>query len=188
MTVALVFGQLLSSSAVAFFPEAGSFGVQSHGMEQISGGTVYGAVLLDGTEVLGPLVVEGDLSSKGSKIRELTVNGSACLRGTAIEGKARINGFLSTQSCRFEDEVEINGLNALFQGTLIKSLRLYPAPQAQTVRLSRRTRVKGNIVFEGGNGQVIMDDSSNIQGKVLGGRVVPLKDYSESLELFPQGV
>lgn len=149
-------------------------GMGKYGVEVIDSIDGAGLVKLQGTSVKDVLV-SGSLVSQGAKLGSLQIQGEANLRDTTVAGETTITGFLQTHSSTFEKPVSVCTGKALFTHTKIHSITVRKEPSfkgKQIIELKQGTTVAGNVHFESGKGEVHIDASSRIEGKVTGGKVI----------------
>jgi hypothetical protein len=149
-------------------------GVGNYGEETIDSMKGEGLVKLNGTNVTA-LQVSGSLVSKDAKLGSLTILGEANLRDTTIAEESDIIGFLQTHSSHFQKALSISSQKAIFTRTKIQSLTVRKEPSykgKQVIELKQGSIVYGPIHFESGKGEIQLDASSRIEGKVTGGKVI----------------
>ena len=149
-------------------------GVGNYGVEFIDSIEGAGLVKLQGTSVKD-LQMQGSLLSKDAKLGSITILGEANLRDTIISGETTITGAVQTHSSTFEKPVIVCTKKALFTRTKLHSITMRQEPSykgKQIIELKQGTTVTGPIHFESGKGEVHIDPSSRIDGKVTGGKVI----------------
>ncbi|MBS0624551.1 MAG: hypothetical protein JSS32_00700 [Verrucomicrobia bacterium] len=147
---------------------AGSFG--SEFIDSISGA---GLVKLNGTQVEN-LKIDGSLISKDAKLGSISVQGEVNLRDSVVSGKTHVIGYVTSQGSSFQN-LTISTPKATFTKTRIDSLTVQSVPSykgKQVLELKQGTIVSGPITFESGKGEVLVDSTSRIEGKVSGGKVI----------------
>jgi len=134
---------------------------------------LQGYVSLMDVTVGGDSIIEGLLQAKKSKFTgNIKVKGSANLKASRVFGKTSIVGALEVENSRFRD-IEITAKQAVFNQSQARSLTIKPTQNMpQRIYLQGGTLIRGNIVFESGNGEVIKSDQARIQGQVIGGQIV----------------
>lgn len=149
-------------------------GVGNYGEETIDSVQGEGLVKLSGTRV-EDLHVNGSLVSKDAKLGSLIILGEANLRDTTVSGSTDIIGFLQTHGSHFQKNLSVCTQKAIFTRTKIESLTVRKEPSykgKQIIELKQGSVVHGPIHFESGKGEVQIDASSRIEGKVTGGKVI----------------
>ncbi len=149
-------------------------GVGKYGVEVIDSIDGAGLVKLQGTSVKD-IQVSGSLISQGAKLGSLQIQGEANLRDTNIAGETTVTGFVQTHSSSFEKPVNVCARKALFTHTKVHSINVRKEPSfkgKQVIELKQGTVVSGNIHFESGKGEIHIDASSRIEGKVTGGKII----------------
>lgn len=149
-------------------------GVGNYGIETIESMQGEGLIKLSGTSV-NELHVSGSLVSKDAKLGSLTILGEANLRDTIITGDTTVTGAVRTHGSHFQKPVTVCTQKATFTHTKVHSLVIRQEPSykgKQIVELKQGTIVQGPIHFESGKGEIHIDASSRIEGKVTGGKVI----------------
>ncbi len=149
-------------------------GTQIYGKDTVDEIQVNGFVKLEGTKVLDHLQVNGCLKAENAKIEEMQVNGQATLDHCFIKQKSVICGALVATSSQFDNELSVSSERVIFNSCVLSSLRIlrvggYQGTQA--VELRGKTKINSSIIFESGNGEVIVDSDSEIIGTVIGGKI-----------------
>lgn len=160
-----------------------AFGSHKYGQETMVAFDVNGSLELNGTVILGNLIVNGYLSAKKTEIGFLEVNGAAELKECKIISGAIINGALEAEKSIFQKELSIAAETTVLRSTtaesiIIRQLEKNPAQERnpiQILELRDGTRINGSISFESGEGEVIISADSEIIGDVKGGKVRNLK-------------
>jgi len=136
--------------------------------------TGNGMVTVNGTTVSGTTLVNGLLNAKGANFYSLEVNGNAKLTQCTINHSAHIKGSLTASSTKFDRKLELNSGQATLINSKVRSdLHLaHTDSKKQIVYLDDFSEVSGNIIFDDGEGEVILRGQSKIGGKVIGGRTV----------------
>jgi len=143
--------------------------------ETVNSVTANGSVFLKNSTILDSVVVNGALLSIESDLGSLQVNGEAKLEHSAIKGDALINGALKAEKCHFFGSLSIaSEMTFLENATTIQILirKTSHLNSGQILKLSGKTIIHGDIVFESGKGQVFVTDDVEIVGNVIGGCVV----------------
>ncbi len=154
-----------------------SFGFVNYGSETLASVEANGYVTLDGTFVRKALHVNGNLNANKAKINLLRVNGRASLSDCTVEGKTDITGFLTAINTTFRSDVVVSAQRIRFSGCSIDQLVIkkpFWSFGKQVVELSDKTICKGPIIFESGNGRVVLAGNSQIIGSVNGALVEKL--------------
>lgn len=150
-------------------------GIQSYGKETLAAIQANGSVILEGTQVLGSVKVNGSLQADQAVIDSLQINGKADLKSCLIKNSADINGSLMANNTEFLHELSV----ASEKITLIKysanALIVRPVEGfkgAQIIDLRSGTKVNGPIVVESGNGEIWLSSNSVASGKITGTKIV----------------
>lgn len=133
-----------------------------------------GMVTINGTTVSGSTLVNGLLNADDANFHSLDINGSTKLTQCIINDVASIKGSLTASSTTFEKTLMVYSSEIRFINSKVSNnLRLgHIDSKKQVVYLDNFSEISGNIIFEDGEGEVILKGQSKIGGKVIGGRVV----------------
>jgi len=107
------------------------------------------------------------LSCKDASFENCQVNSSIVVRPASLISGNTVYGM--------SDVVIIGRINycaTMINGRCIDAHKMQSEPLLQVIDLSAGTRVSGNIIFEGGKGEVHISDASQIQGQVIGGEII----------------
>ena len=130
-----------------------------------------GVASVNGTTILGETLVNGLLNAEDATFFSLEVSGSTKLVHCIINGEARIKGSLTATSTKFEQSLEVSsGETHLINSKIGHDLHIgHTDSRKQTVYLDDVSEVAGNIVFDDGQGEVIIRSQSKMGGKIIGG-------------------
>ncbi len=130
-----------------------------------------GMVTVNGTTVLGATHVNGLLNAEDANFSYLNINGSAKLVQCTVNDQASIKGHLSSSSSKFEKSLEVFSSETRFINSKIgQNLRVgHTESRKQVVFLDNFSEVTGDVIFDDGEGEVILRGQSKIGGKVIGG-------------------
>lgn len=133
--------------------------------------TGNGMVTINGTTITGSTSVNGLLSAKNASFTSLDVNGSTNLIQCKVKADAAIKGSLSAYSTKFQGKLEIHSnltrfINSKISGDLHI---LHTQTKHHIVYLDKFSKVSGDVIFDDGDGEVIVRGNSQIEGKVIGG-------------------
>lgn len=133
---------------------------------------MQGYVSLMDVSVVGEAKVEGMLQAKTTHFKgEVKVKGSAHLNGSRVDGKTIIVGALKAEESHLKD-IEITSNQVIFNCSKLNTLTVKPTKnEVQRVYLQGITVIKGDVVFESGDGEVIKSPQSRIAGKIIGGHL-----------------
>lgn len=140
-------------------------------VDSISGN---GMVTVNGTQVIGSTLVNGLLSADDASFFSLDVNGSAKLTQCTINDAATIKGSLTASSTKFEKTLDLFSSQTRFINSKVShDLHLgHTDSRKQVVYLDNFSEISGDIIFDDGEGEVILRGRSKIGGNVIGGHVV----------------
>jgi hypothetical protein len=136
--------------------------------------TGNGVVNVKGTIVVGATQINGVLNAEASHFFTLDVNGSAKLSGCTVNDTTNIKGSLAASATKFANTVNIYSNEIQFSNSQLgRDLHIgHTDSKKQTVYLDNSSEVAGNIIFDDGQGEVILQRQSKIGGKIVGGQTV----------------
>jgi hypothetical protein len=136
--------------------------------------TGNGVITVNGTTVTGATQINGLLSAEDASFVSLDVNGGAKLVQCTITDAATIKGSLTASSTKFESTLEVySSETRLINSTVRNNLHVGNTDsKKQVVYLDDYSEISGDIIFDDGNGEVILRGRSKIVGKVIGGNTV----------------
>jgi hypothetical protein len=161
--------------------------------------SVCGAVSLADKTIESPFTAYGALKAEKIEFKEvLTVYGAAqldhCMMRSSATfygavqclaseffGKVTAYGALNAHQTKFHDLLKIAG-EATLTDTQAKDIRIETDKEKEPkITLTGTTRVEGSITFAQGNGTVYMQDSAQVQGQVIGGKIMKPDASKETL-------
>lgn len=133
-----------------------------------------GMVTVNGTTISGITQVNGLLNAEDANFFSLEVNGSVKLTQCTINDAANIKGSLTASSTKFEKTLEVYSSETRFINSKVSNdLHLgHTDSKKQVVYLDNFSEVSGDIIFDDGEGEVILRGQSKIGGKVIGGHTI----------------
>ncbi|SCA58709.1 hypothetical protein AB751O23_AL_00090 [Chlamydiales bacterium SCGC AB-751-O23] len=134
-----------------------------------------GTVDLDDVNVKKDMHVQGIAKIEGGKIFNLQVEGILEIEDSIVEGDVNIVGELEAENTQFMKTLIFIGEELELKKTQAQDIILKKPNESkltQRVRVREGSVVQGNIIFESGDGEVILDNDSRFLGNVQGGRVV----------------
>ncbi len=155
------------------FAQSG-FGTAWYGAELVKKIQFNGNVKLDGTQVSGLVAVNGRLDASNTTIGMVQVNGATKLSDSQVEENCVVNGPLRARDCLFKGDMSVAShkvelASSQAHSIIIRKLQADGGPQV--LKLVKGSLVRGDIIFEGGGGRVIVDSNSRILGRVQGGAI-----------------
>lgn len=115
--------------------------------------------------------VNGALRAKKLTVDEgVAVHGAVTVSETVVKGNVEVSGGLEAIGSTLQD-VSIAGAASLVD-TTAKSVRFTGTEGEQKLRLSGKTEVAGDVVFDNGKGEVLLEKGAVVKGQVKGGKVV----------------
>ncbi|MBA4696642.1 MAG: hypothetical protein H2069_04540 [Legionella sp.] len=133
-----------------------------------------GMVSVNGTTITGPTSINGLLTADDASFTSLQVNGSTSLVQCTINLDADIKGSLKASSTKFENTLHIySNSSRLINSKVNQNLHVHHTDSLkQEVYLDNNSEVGGDIIFDDGQGKVVLRGGSKIKGTVKGGEVV----------------
>jgi hypothetical protein len=150
-----------------------STGVISYAKDTIGSIDATGYVTLNGTTVRKKVEVKGRIDAKEAHIGSLQVTGNANLNGCIVDGLCEVSGFLNGINTRFKDKIIISSNSLSLQACQAPAIEVKKTGWAfgsQVIELSKNSKV-GEIIFESGNGKVIVTEGSTVSGPVIGAEI-----------------
>jgi hypothetical protein len=133
-----------------------------------------GTVTTKDTIVSSTTQINGLLNADNSHFFTLDVNGSAKLNQCIVDHYVQIKGSLTASSTIFSNTVEVySNETRLINCKLNKDLHIgHTDSKKQLVYLDNSSEISGNIIFDDGEGEVILQKKSKFSGKVIGGHAI----------------
>lgn len=117
--------------------------------------------------------VSGSLEcSKLTVAEDLAVSGSLTGEEIKISGKTSISGNLDASKSEFADIEIASATGTLLDSTAQNILVKKTNDESQKMHLKGKSTIKGDIIFESGNGKVIIGAESKVIGKIQGASIV----------------
>lgn len=135
---------------------------------------INGSADLEDIKVSKKLQVNGSLEAEECTLNDVSVNGSVEFENCKISGTTTINGSAKFEDCDVK-KVEVASSQVKFDESKVSSITMKKHTDllggSQKVLLDD-TIVSGDVTFEQGDGTVVLEGSSKIKGKVVGGKIV----------------
>ena len=160
---------VVNAGVCKYVPGSTTWGAGS--IDSLSGN---GMVSLNGTTVLGATIVNGLLNADDASFFSLDANGSVKLMQCTIHDLASIKGLLTASSTKFEKTLDIySSETRLINSKINQNLHFgHTDSKKQIVYLDNFSAVGGDIIFDDGNGEVVLRGQSTVGGKIIGGQIV----------------
>ena len=129
-----------------------------------------GMVVVNGTNVNGMTTINGMLNAKEANFLSLQVNGSANLDQCIVNQVTDIKGSLNASATKFNNSVDIHSnVTTLVNSNINGNLRVHHTDDGkQKVNLTTSS-ITGDIIFDDGDGEVVMHGNSKVSGNIIGG-------------------
>ncbi len=133
----------------------------------------FGELNINGGRIDGTLSVSGNFTSSGSTIKNINASGDIVFsNNNNITGNTDIIGALTVSNSKFDKQLLITSSRIkLSDGTTTKNIyvRKNNGSNATEYIYLNDSTVNGDITFESGNGIVIANSGSRINGSIIGG-------------------
>lgn len=132
-----------------------------------------GMVTVDGTTVETATNINGLLKADNAEFASLQVYGSTTLTNCIINDSAEFKGSLVASKSEFKNALSIYSNASRFIHSKINQdihMRHTSTPR-QMVMLEDNSVVLGDIIFDDGEGEVVVVGKSSVAGKVVGGKI-----------------
>ncbi len=106
--------------------------------------------------------------------QNMTVDGELDGRHMTVDGQAIVHGKLNLENSDFHT-IEVSSDYCLLQNTRATHIifKHMKSGRVQKLILNGQTIISGDIDFETGSGEVILDQQAVIKGKITGGKIIP---------------
>jgi hypothetical protein len=171
MRIPLVFTALM----ILTIPMNAESGMSKFGTETLNDIHLNGFVTLSGTTIINDMIINGGVEATNAHIGKVNVTGSVFLKNSSIKGISHINGGLEADNTVFSGNLIVETTNIKLVKCTTQSIQIQSSGGfygIQTLYLERGCVIKGSITFDSGQGQIIMDKESKIEGKIFGGEIV----------------
>ncbi|MBS0633875.1 MAG: hypothetical protein JSR37_00245 [Verrucomicrobia bacterium] len=151
-----------------------SSGIVHYGKETLSRLEAKGFVTLDGTYVRKGVDVVGNLSATNSHLNSLMVQGRTNLVGSVVEGDVLVNGFFGAEHTTFRAPLVVSAQSITLKDCQLHTIVIkkpFWSIGQQVLELTDKSICKGSIVFESGNGKIVLTGNSQALGSVQGAEI-----------------
>lgn len=152
-----------------------NYGTQRYGSETLSSIQTNGAVILEGTKILGLAEINGSLQAEEAAMNSLQINGQVDLKNCFVPNGSNINGMLNADNTKFLKELSVSSQKITLRTCAVDSLIIREVAGfkgVQILDLRDGTTITGPIVVESGNGEVWLSTNSEVSGEVTGAKVI----------------
>jgi len=153
--------------------------------EEFKSYTAYRGLNINAGRITEQLTVNGKLTAANADLNNVVLNGASEISNSKITGIAEVNGSLMANNVNFAKDLILNGkmqathcnfMQDITANTEVLELSKSKAKRIHiiqgkepVVKISAGTVVLGDIVFDSGKGQVIIDKSSKVIGSIYSG-------------------
>jgi len=133
-----------------------------------------GVASINGTTITGKTVFNGAFSADNATFSSVELKGSVNFSQCTVSEQSSIKGALVASSTKFKHGITVYSNNVTFVNSqIIGDLHMPRTEQEeQVVLLDKHSRVKGNIIFDGLHGTVIIRGKSKVDGEIIGGKIL----------------
>ncbi len=178
---------LLKRAVIAIFPVSSKYVTSSstqaamiiNGSFEVSHRVIMDKLTINGKAKLGPdtfaedsITVNGTLEASGTSFQsELVVNGPSKLEQCKINHTSHFSGVVNAIGSQFFKDLKLRTHKSSFSNCKLDTMTVQEIPfvTKQVIHLKNGSLVAGDVTFESGHGEVVIDESSNVQGMVYGG-------------------
>ncbi len=133
------------------------------------------AILGQNTIIKKTITINGQLKATGVFFEDnLFANGTTDISNSSLKLNAYFSGNLIAQDCQFSNSIILLSLDSSFSHCQINHVIIQRLPHVKTpqkIRLSNGCEITGDVTFEAGNGEIWIEKSTQIHGKVIGGKI-----------------
>ncbi|MBP7189828.1 MAG: hypothetical protein KA998_01075 [Rickettsiaceae bacterium] len=130
---------------------------------------IHGSITADGLRASEGIIHGTATFSNVEIAKNIDVYGAFVAKSVNIAGKSIVYGNLSAENSKFQD-IHLEAERATFLGTTARNIVVKASKKhkKQTITLKGNSEITGTIVFESGNGEVIVDETAKILGQTKG--------------------
>jgi len=133
--------------------------------------TIYGRFNADDLKVQGPVTIYGRTALHDINFKDdFTVYGKVDLNNGRIVGETTIYGKACIEECHMNDLI-VYAKKITLTSSTVKNIYMKEKSRKTTVILVG-SKVEGDIVFDSGKGNVILERGAFVAGKVRGGDII----------------
>ena len=161
------------SAAIMIAATPVKVGSDSYGEVTLESLEILGTIKLNKTTISKLLKVTGNLVANSAHLNEIDAEGNVKLSDSVLDNQVVVTGSLQAHDSDFRQPLTFTGQKAFFSGCSLSSIKVRrdAAFKAKQVIELKKTVVDGSIIFEGGNGEVILYPGSKIRGSLTGGKI-----------------
>ena len=138
---------------------------------------VDGSLTLNKGVILGEVEVDGSANINYAELKsDLTVDGSLNINNVSVSGKTDVDGMASIKESKINDLV-VCGKKTKIEFSEVKSIHVKKLNKIQILWRRRQvvrlidSQVHGDIIFDSGDGEVILQNGATVDGKIVGGKI-----------------
>lgn len=172
----MVLGVAVSSIAMASVCTTQP-GIVKCGVGEAKEVVAYGLLDVKGSHINGDTSFSGALDAKNGVFRKIDGNGMAKFEDSSIQEESKFKGSISSKNTKFEKNIHIYSNTASFDNSTAKQSVVFhklKTDKRQRLFLRNGSVVSGEVNFRSGNGEVVLEKGSKVEGKVVGGKIVHL--------------
>ena len=134
-----------------------------------------GNLKLSSSTILGSTYNVGTLKADNSKLNNINITGNVSLSNNSIiTGISYITGILNSNKSQLSSII-INSDNIAITDSIVKgNIEVNPSDQNKNIQklYLSSSQVNGDITFTGGNGEITIENSSTVTGKITGANII----------------
>lgn len=171
---------VLCSSTLVWADNPCQAGTSPYAPTNCSAGTVPslqtdGAVNMVGTTVKQATSINGAFNAKNTNLSDLTVNGAVAMTDSVVQGVVNVQGVFNATNTHFAKAMTLATNSATLADCQLMDLTINNSPDGvvspQTITLTGKSVVQGDIHFATTGGLVIIAPTVTITGTVYGGTI-----------------
>lgn len=132
------------------------------------------AILGENTIVKNTMIVNGKLqATKATFEAEIFFSGNIVIHDSWINNNAQFNGDIIVTNSQFSKNFSLLAQKSTYSACHFNNVIIQKNPYvntAQIIYLTKGTIITGDLTFEAGNGEIFLDNTSQIKGMVYGAR------------------
>lgn len=138
---------------------------------------VDGVLTLNKGVIAGEVEVDGLANISYTEIKKnFIVDGGLNINNVSIIGKTEVDGMANIKECKISDLI-VCGKKTTIEFSEVKSIHVKNLNKIEVLWRKRQvirligSQVKGDIIFDSGDGEVVLQGGATVEGKIIGGKV-----------------
>ncbi len=143
--------------------------------QTLSNLTCFGPADLEGTTVMGQLIVYGPLTLNAATVNEVQVKGEIHSTSSSIKGVASVYGPLFANNSSFAKDVfSATNYLELTSSKILGNMTEKSSNQIGVIQMTQDSSISGDVDFSDQAGIVKLDKSSQVKGSIKNGSEQPI--------------